>query len=139
MNLKFRPMSEAPVGEDILLQYSDGTFAVHALGEGRMTSAIGFYEISNLLRAAQILDEITPDGYEYSDLDSAALYEISASRRVYFRRIPPPVEYEYVTDGVKRTPRVGDWLPQLDQWIEVKAISASALAELCYRRVEVKR
>ena len=101
-----------------------------------MTSAIGFYEISNLLRAAQILDEITPDGYEYSDLDSAALNEISASRRVYFRRIAPPVEYEFKTSGKLRMPQRGDYELLSDGTFHLADLSARAPG-VYFRRAEV--
>ncbi len=145
MNLKMRPMSEAPLNTPILLVYTDGSHR-HTTLHGPVIPAQwglvkGFYTFSDLLRAAEIVAAIMPEGYEYEaagdvEPDTQAKH---VWRRVSFRRIAPPVEYEYVTDGKERKPRPGDWIPMHGGFSEVRAGDINFESQLCYRRVEVKR
>lgn len=144
MNLKPRPMSEAPSPKWLIVLMADGSHKhIFSHNETFKTrpDIVGFYDVDDLLRAAEILAAITPEGYEYEaagdvepDTEAKHIW-----RRVTFRRIAPPVEYEYVTDGKERKPRPGDWIPMHGGFSEVRAGDINFEPQLCYRRVEVKR
>lgn len=149
MQLKPRPMAEAPLNELLLLQ--DQTRPKGwSMGEFTRKESIGhfagFYRIADLLRAAEIVAEITPEGYKYDESDPVGISVNlqSACRSVYFRKLPPPVRYEFVAEERERQPRAGDWVWDIDDdnrpvWKEVHSCVAGMLPpQLCARRVEVK-
>lgn len=102
---------------------------------------IGFYCIADLLRAAEIVAAITPEGYEYESV-AGVDHDLNSQycwRRVNFRRIAPPVEYEYVTDGKVRKAKLGDYIALRQGMVEVGYLRGDEPPQLCFRRVEVKR
>jgi len=155
MNLKLRPIEEAPAGRPLLAIWRSPSGA----GEVREVEyalvskycganhAVGFYLIDELIEAAKILDAITPAGYEYDSHEDSTKWPsgLHCQRVVNFRRVVPPVEYEYVTDGKIRKPEANDWV--LDDegdgvmvWKEVRRCVTGLLPpQLCYRRIEVKK
>jgi len=95
-----------------------------------------------VIRADDILAEITPEGYEYSDLGSVYYHGNAASRLIYFRRIAPLVEYEYVTDGkIKPCDFYSDeYIFHDGKFALFRDCGGGAYhPQLHFRRVEVKR
>ena len=96
------------------------------------------------LAAEMNLAAITPEGYEYASHEYGGGIDTGQIRHVHvrFRKLAPPVRYEYVTDQEYRFAKVGDFLLQGDgDWVEVDESLARVCADaprLCYRRVEVK-
>jgi len=130
MNLKPRPMSEAPLNDEILLVRDDGTYAAICTGDYPRFPPhwIGFYLIADLLRAAEIVDKITPEGYEYYVED----------KTIRFRKLPPLVRYRWEAEEGVRKIQIGDWW--WDQYHQNWKLAESDKngVGLCARRVEVK-
>lgn len=143
MILKPRPMAEAPLGEKVIIVRSDGVTGCYVKGQGVLTGGdwVGFYTIADLLRAAEIVEKFTPEGYTYSDLNGVQHHGNSCSRTIFFRKLAPPVRYEFVTDEEKRWPIAGDWIDTPGGWFEIKPYDQSESrysSQRCFRRVEVK-
>ena len=149
MDLKMRPMSDAPLKERVLVIRASGEHATISLPNDRLRvdwaqapGVLGFYTFSDLLRAAAIPAAITPEGYEYASHEHGGGTDTDQIRYVHvrFRRIAPPVEYEYIAEAEPRIARSGDWVREGWQWKLVKADEHPyGGPQLCYRRVEVKR
>ena len=159
MNLKLRPMAEAPLNDEILLVRDDGTYAAICIGDYPRFPPqwIGFYLIADLLEAARIVDGLTPEGYlltgstygkkpDYDDEGCGGNVRTFFVRAV-IEKLSPPVRYEFVTDGVERKPLVNEWVLDDEDgekvWKQLPANIHSCVAgllepQLCYRRVEVK-
>lgn len=146
MDLKMRPMSEAPLNESLLIALGSGGYGcAHFENRGvHINGALGFWALSDLLRAAEILAAITPEGYEYHESDSigVSVNLESACRSVYFRKLPPPVRYEFVAEEKRRLCVIGDWVWLDGKWTEICSENWPAYGGtceyLCARRVEVK-
>jgi hypothetical protein len=148
-------MAEAPLNEPLLVTYYTGAYPerrVITTEEGRQgwLSAARFYTISDLIRAAEIVAAITPEGCELlpelitgvGNPDHCIWLDPALHVRVKVRKLAPPVRYEYVAEEHERTAKVGDWvwLPGLD-WCEVlpeNVANLNGTVQLCARRVEVK-
>lgn len=167
MNLKMRPMSEAPADEWLLTRRSNTSGdVVYDTANYRSTEVfrdrpelgdgVVFCRISDLLRAAETLDKITPEGFEYTgevrqpregdyianDRRALCVKYPNTYSFAYpiLRRIQPPVEYRYETDGQLRQPQADEYC-----WSEVDKrfylphpASNAAVPRLCYTRREVK-
>lgn len=165
MNLNLRPMSEAPIGVPLLvkwksLEISDFEWSVAGFkreGEAaRYQNAIGFYLLADVLAAVELLRKMTPEGYEFTgeyrvpELNEWNMwFPGSASRLIdgavggakypILRKLPDPVEYEYVAEAEPRAPKTGDWFLSSDQkWTQAK-MDFEGNSYICARRVEVKR
>lgn len=156
MQLKLRPMSEAPLGVPLIVSRNHGNPELRTLSNSYALGPeySGFWILSDLLRAAEILAGITPEGWELtgdliktfrgdtSDKWTSGVHCEQYAILAAVRRIAPPVEYEYVTDQKYRFAKVGDFLLQGDgEWVEVDESLARVCADaprLCFRRVEVK-
>lgn len=151
MNLKPRPLSEAPQNQWLLARKIDDSpnpeysvFRYRYVGPNTDVHDVVFWEIPDLLRAGEILDEITPVGMEYIDYYACQISHetAEAGRMVYFRRIAPPVEYRWEAEASRRQPHADDWIWIDGAWLEVTAERWPTYASgafLCARRVEVKR
>ncbi len=150
-----RPMSEAPLNEPILLIYTDGSHR-HTTLHGPVIFAQwglvkGFYTFPDLLRAAEIVAAIAPEGMAYFEHDTERVSQDRsvASRMIYFRRIDPPVEYRYEAEDSKRVPTNDDYVWSGLRWIDYETwlrecvrpckLDQDTATALCARRVEVKR
>lgn len=150
MNLKMRPMSEAPLNVPLLLadpnRPSGWTYGEFSARDS-MHKFNGFFVLSDLLRAAEILAAITPEGCEllpeliHAPDDPKACISLHPDLhvRVKIRKLAPPVEYRYECEAEPREARIGDWIRSDDKWVEVKKFGFLREPRLCYTRREVKR
>lgn len=142
MDLKMRPMSEAPFGKKIIIVRNDGITGCYVKGQGVLTGDdwVGFYEISDLLRAAEILAAITPEGFQYDSHEDSTKWPsyLHCQRVVNFRRIAPPVEYEYVASDKPRMQMLGDYELLSDGKFHLADLHPPTEG-IYFRRVEVKR
>jgi hypothetical protein len=147
MNLKLRPISEAPLKENILVKKrtTDTWVTLSMVHESSRWEWQGYYEgfilVSDLLRAAEILAEITPEGMAYFEHDTERVSQDRsvASRMIYFRRLAPPVKYEWIAEQTVREIKPGDWW-----WCDHRRNWQLAESDkngigLCARRVEAKK
>ena len=148
MNWKLRPMAEAPLNEQVLVIDKDGMTQLcvfpHAPLGSQWEPTKGFITVADLLRAATFLAAITPDGYEY-DRGCGLTEPLSSgkvARQITFRKIAPPVRYEWIAEGERRDCRIGDWVWADGKWTEIRSDNWPAYGSpgkwLCARRVEVK-
>lgn len=140
MQLTPRPMAEAPDDELIVIAYINGKYSCACFRHGEerrggQGHAIGFVTIGDLLRAAEIVEKITPEGMIYDSHEDATIY---SQVLVRFRKLPPPVRYEWATDGVERKPIAGqDYIKGIPS-MRIASIHDEETPRLCFRRVEVK-
>ncbi len=151
INLKMRPMSEAPLNKQLLVILVSGEFALISLSSERVKTGWAqtpgvqnFYEVSELIRAAEIVAAITPEGYEYEAYDhyDRATDGAWICRTVWFWRLAPPVEYEYVTDGELKAcdSRNEEFIFDKGRFRRfIECGPGEYPKQLHYRRVEVKR
>lgn len=144
MHLNQRPMSEAPLNEPILIRYLKGlsgwtATSYRSRGFENDPELKGFYLISDLLRAAEIVAAITPEGCVYVKHGcSGPLPSGRLSREVFFEKLPPPVRYDFVAEEKPRIAVKGDWIWIANEWQIVDDPERLLATHLCARRVEVK-
>ena len=146
MALKPRPMAEAPAGVPILVLHANGDYdavTLHLDATKRAPSNASFITIADLLRAAEIVEKITPEGFVYCGHEKPIRRENTTTVLVAFRKLPQPVRYEYVTDGKVREPLPDDYIYSVGEWRQYKLLQEQFSKsydgpQLCYRRVEVK-
>ncbi len=67
---------------------------------------------------------------------AVAGHDFENSPRLILRKKEP--KYRYVTDGVLRTPEIGEFVPGTDRWIQVTQTPQYYAKQLCFTREEVK-
>jgi len=158
MILNMRPMSEAPEGVPILAGFDDDSWQVFTLRNPHRGDAIGFYLLSDVLAAVELLRRMTPEGFAftgefrmaqpgelfYSQRDIArALHPLPSVPVPILRKLPEPVKYRMEAEMKRRAPDVGDWVWSDGEWVEMCPGNwpayAGSSAYLCARRVEVER
>jgi hypothetical protein len=88
------------------------------------------------LTAEEKLAQIEPEGYEFETcgIFFAPPGEEVAVRSVLFRKLPPPVEYEWVTPKEERVPAPGDWVFVNNEMIQVRPGEVWNHKRLCFER-----
>jgi hypothetical protein len=87
------------------------------------------------LTAEEIVARITPEGYEY--VGSGAPRPLGPDCfvvTVEFHKLPPPVEYEWVTPKEERVPAPGDWVFVNNEMIQVRPGEVWNHKRLCFER-----
>lgn len=158
MDLKMRPMAEAPEAEQLIVARRRGNgieYRFIVLKNEFVGDALGFWTLPDLLRASDTLRKITPEGFEYTGeirkpkdgefvIFEGHVVEVGypgafGCEYPILRRIQPPLEYKYVTESKPRNPRTGDWCWFRGAWTLVTEEWTVEGLFLCATRREVTK